>query len=279
VGEKLLGPLLYLLTGMTSAVLLLGRRETETREIPAPARLAGIGALAIGCVALATVCLAPELTTRQIAVGVGRTLQPPAVQMARVSVMLVVSAALLSRLSGTYAHAGRAGPVAAIIAAVVVWIAPQIGADLSSRARGECKSALRSLVSSLQAYLAASGGQYPVAETWLESLAAAPQLRNRVRCPVAAKPTHSYALNLALAGLRDDEIQEPSRLVAFFESDAGWNAAGGPELLPAEPRHLGGDNYAFADGHVIWLPRKKLPDGSWAKEPDANYGEPVKWKP
>jgi prepilin-type processing-associated H-X9-DG protein len=33
---------------------------------------------------------------------------------------------------------------------------------------------------------------------------------------------------------------------------------------------LGGDNYGFADGHVQWIKRKKLPDGTSAKEPDAD---------
>jgi hypothetical protein len=31
---------------------------------------------------------------------------------------------------------------------------------------------------------------------------------------------------------------------------------------------------AFADGHVQWLPRKKNPDGTWAKQPDAD----VRWE-
>jgi prepilin-type processing-associated H-X9-DG protein len=37
-----------------------------------------------------------------------------------------------------------------------------------------------------------------------------------------------------------------------------------------EPRHLGGDNYGFADGSARWLRRKQLPDGTWAKEPEAD---------
>jgi len=52
--------------------------------------------------------------------------------------------------------------------------------------------------------------------------------------------------------------------------------AGGPELLPDEPRHMGGDNYGFADGTVKWLARKKLPDGTRAKAPDADW---LIWEP
>jgi hypothetical protein len=44
--------------------------------------------------------------------------------------------------------------------------------------------------------------------------------------------------------------------IAIFESDAGWNASGTPEqMLPATPRHLGGDNFGHADGSVYWVSR------------------------
>jgi prepilin-type processing-associated H-X9-DG protein len=64
-------------------------------------------------------------------------------------------------------------------------------------------------------------------------------------------------------------------------ANGGGYAAGGPELLPDEPRHLGGDHYGFADGHVEWLPRKLLGvtwlgNRTWAKEPDADW---VIWQP
>jgi len=76
-------------------------------------------------------------------------------------------------------------------------------------------------------------------------------------------------------------VENPDLTLAIFESDAGWNAVGGPQLLPDEPRHFGGDNYGFADGSVRWLPRKKLGTDSrgnpiWAKEPDADW---VIWEP
>ena len=47
-------------------------------------------------------------------------------------------------------------------------------------------------------------------------------------------------------------------------------------VFSERPRHLGGDNYGFADGHVQWIKRKQNPDGSWAKEPDADW---VIWEP
>jgi hypothetical protein len=46
----------------------------------------------------------------------------------------------------------------------------------------------------------------------------------------------------------------------IFESDVGWNAHGGRELLPEKPRHLvgghlGGDNYGFLEGSARWVKR------------------------
>lgn len=57
----------------------------------------------------------------------------------------------------------------------------------------------------------------------------------------------------------------------------GGTANGGILRPPYDGRaSFGGDNYGFADGHVQWLPRKKNPDGTWAKEPDADW---VVWEP
>jgi hypothetical protein len=69
--------------------------------------------------------------------------------------------------------------------------------------------------------------------------------------------------------------------VAIFESGASWNAAGGPELLPGEPRHYGSDDYVFCGGGSAWRPRKRLGADSrgypiWATEPEADW---VIWEP
>jgi hypothetical protein len=65
----------------------------------------------------------------------------------------------------------------------------------------------------------------------------------------------AYALNTGAVGLTSSSDPAAARLVAIFASDRGWNAHGGQELLPATPRHLGGDHYGFADGHARWIRR------------------------
>jgi len=52
--------------------------------------------------------------------------------------------------------------------------------------------------------------------------------------------------------MNDDRAAWARRLAiaVVFESDKGWNAHGGKELLPHTPRHSGGDMYGFAGGHM-----------------------------
>jgi hypothetical protein len=75
------------------------------------------------------------------------------------------------------------------------------------------------------------------------------------RCTQAPDLRCAYALNIGAVGLTSHSDPEGARLVAIFESDGGWNAHGGQELLPATPRHRGGDNFGFADGRVRWVKR------------------------
>jgi len=138
-----------------------------------------------------------------------------------------------------------------------------------------CLRNIKDLALGLQVYLV-DNDAFPLAGSWRDELLPYIMDRDRYRCPAAPALDCGYAYNAALAGVTYDVLADPSRAIAIFESGSGWDAAGGPELLPDFPRHLGGDNYGFADGSVKWLPRTKLPDGTWAKEPDADW---VIWEP
>jgi len=132
----------------------------------------------------------------------------------------------------------------------------------------------------LQTYAAHHGGRLPPASSWCDALIPyGPEgLRGHMSVLHQGWPC---ALNSSLAGVTFHALQDPERTVMIFESDAGWNAAGGPELLPDEPRHFAGDHYGFADGHVEWLPRKLLGvtwlgNRVWAKQPTGDW---VIWEP
>jgi len=82
----------------------------------------------------------------------------------------------------------------------------------------------------------------------------------------------SYWLNSNIAGLADKDVVDPSRLIILGDGDgnspestASYAINHLPSAwiqLPDSPakRHLGGANYAFADGHVKWLKPNLKPD-------------------
>jgi len=150
------------------------------------------------------------------------------------------------------------------------------------KARGCWHNLYSVLCPAMQMYLADYDETFPPADAWADCLLPylPPGQMGAFLCPAAAGTQEcSYAFSAALGGAKVASVNRPGTVVMLYESDGGWNAAGGPELLPEKPRHFGGERYVFADGTGRWLLRGRLSDGSWAKEPDANYGESVKWKP
>lgn len=166
---------------------------------------------------------------------------------------------------------------------VSMWVYAGSAKEQESRLAGVCRSNLCALARAALLYTDDNDGAFPVSAGWADALT--PYLDKEAEsqwlCPQAGWKRTGYAWNAACSGIDSRQLTEPGELVLLFESNAGWNAAGGPELLPAEPRHYGGDIYAFADGRAIWVVRKKVGQDArgrpiWAKEPDGDW---VKWEP
>jgi len=89
---------------------------------------------------------------------------------------------------------------------------------------------------------------YPPAATWCEAIQPSVRSERTFKCPAANSSSRcDYAYNAKLDGL--DTAKIDPQTVVIFESDAGWDAHGGPELLAA--RHRANSSVvAFADGHV-----------------------------
>jgi hypothetical protein len=70
----------------------------------------------------------------------------------------------------------------------------------------------------------------------------------------------SYAYNKSLSGVKLDDLQAVARTVVFFESDLGWNGAGGIDDAIAL-----GDGFliGFADGHVERVSGEDLDKLNW----------------
>ena len=146
----------------------------------------------------------------------------------------------------------------------------------------ECTEHTRNLARALELYVE-THADLPPRQSWMDailpSLSEAGLDHRVLQCPARPRLRAGYALNTGACGLNHGRVHDKHGLVVFFESSAGWNAAGGRELLPDRPRHFrfgtGGDNYGFADGSARWLRRKQNPDGTYAKEPAADW---VRWE-
>ena len=106
------------------------------------------------------------------------------------------------------------------------------------------------LLATAMAMYAEDWEAYPPAVGWCKAIEEYASTQWAFVCPAAPDPAASYAYNRALAGVRPQDVELEPNTVIIFESDAGPNAVGGPELLPAEPRHEGRDVYGFTGFNV-----------------------------
>ena len=90
-------------------------------------------------------------------------------------------------------------------------------------------------------------------------------------CPEASKKQRcSYAMNRKLGGVKD-RGQIPKDTVLLFESDAGWNAAGGPEI--AVLRHFRG-HVLLVDGSFQYVEPKDFGQLRWDPSTNSSAGPP-----
>lgn len=162
--------------------------------------------------------------------------------------------------------------------------------DVAKAQRASSQSNMKQLSLGIIQYAFDHDNNLPDADKWVDEIL--PYLQNSkalLRDPSApAGEEYSYAFNRALAGatlktspspgntiasvqLRDDgrKVEAPST-VLLFESTAGIkNASDTGQSMPKPGRHLGGTDYAFADGHVKWLPDGTTPSFALTGKPEA----------
>ena len=117
-------------------------------------------------------------------------------------------------------------------------------------------------------YTTEQDGRLPPPNEWPEKLEKylGMPAEEAARAPSDPEAGRAVAMNAALGGLPIDAVPSATRTVLFFECRPGSPPAGGPELLPPEPRYRGGYVIAFCDGHIeavqpeevgrlVWDPR------------------------
>jgi len=140
----------------------------------------------------------------------------------------------------------------------IVWIWVGLPLREPPPGRAVCISNVKNITLALQMYVADNDEVFPPAVEWCDTLREYIRNDDVYRCPKAWELTCGFAYNVSLDALPLDAVAKPAATIAIFESDQGWNTSGGAELLPKEPRHLGGDNYGFADGHAAWVNRQMV---------------------
>jgi hypothetical protein len=140
-----------------------------------------------------------------------------------------------------------------------------------------CSQNLENLTLALAMY-AGDNGVFPPSDSWCDRLFP-DYVKNDMAfvCPERKHLRCGYAYNEALSEVNPETIKTPPhKTIIIFESDAGWNAAGGRELLVEKPRHRGGDWYGYAGGQMNSL----TPMHEWHRRADVVAGKAgIFWDP
>jgi prepilin-type processing-associated H-X9-DG protein len=131
--------------------------------------------------------------------------------------------------------------------------------EATTSRKADCLSNVKKLALALLRYGDDHHGRLPEASSWYDELLGTyVKDADIFRCAEAPDLTLAYSLNPALSGVDLRDIEDRESLILVFECDSPRHVEGSPGLLPAEPRHYGGDNYGFADGHAVWGGRARL---------------------
>ena len=128
----------------------------------------------------------------------------------------------------------------------------------------QCMNNLKQLNLGLIMYANDNKDVFPSGTSWCDLIMPYEKASTPFVCPLgkAGQRCH-YAFNAKLAGRELKDIQSPAQTVLIFETDGGWNVAGGRELLPSTPRHSGAHAIGFVDGHVEIVRPARLQQLRW----------------
>ena len=144
-----------------------------------------------------------------------------------------------------------------------------LGSDLSAMqgvplgggkaSQAACMSNLKQLALGMMMYCQDYDEQMPPADKWCDVLM--PYVKNEAifKCPADDGP-FSYAMNYKLSKQNLSQVMSPAETIILFETEPSRKNAFDDQTgampgasLATPGRHDGGNNFAYADGHVRWL--------------------------
>lgn len=125
-----------------------------------------------------------------------------------------------------------------------------------------CVSNEKQLALAVKMYSDDNTNHFPPAVMWCDAITRYTVGSGLFKCPAANSSGRcDYAFNAKLDGMDDSKIDPHT--VMIFESDAGWNANGGPEQMIGKPRHARVFVVAYADGSVQQLRKSQIGTLRW----------------
>ncbi|MGA2854570.1 MAG: DUF4190 domain-containing protein [Verrucomicrobiota bacterium] len=139
---------------------------------------------------------------------------------------------------------------------------PALGAAKQKAMEINCVNNVKQLALAIRIYSGDNKDKFPPAATWCDAIKTYAGSEKIFKCPAANSSSRSdYAFNAKLDGIEESKIDPQT--VMIFESDGGWNANGGSELMIGKPRHARMFVVAFADGSVQQLSQSRLNTLRW----------------
>jgi prepilin-type processing-associated H-X9-DG protein len=143
--------------------------------------------------------------------------------------------------------------------AALAQVAEQGRRRREGKRRTSCQSNLKQISLGLLQYAYDHDEKLPPAKRWIDLVWPYIKTDQVFTCPSVLDPKgYGYAYNSKLSNKLLDRIPEPALVPAFYETTILQRSAYGMGENRAY-RHMGGANYAFADGHVKWMAQEQSP--------------------
>ena len=152
-------------------------------------------------------------------------------------------------------------PVIALLMAILM---PALAQVRSQAHRIVCGTNLKGIGMAMMVYVQDNREEYPTPSQWSDLLIQyADVSEGQFICKGAETGPCNYAMN---ANIEELGVKAPSDMVLIFESQPGWNQAGGPELLTTDNHQGKGANILFVDGHVEFVKAENISKLRWTAD-------------